>query len=131
MIKVVVIDSDEEMLASLEQELTAKGYNVQTFSNPVAAKKYLFQTTDVPDLIILDIMIPDMDGLCLLHEIHSTEKTSSVPIIAASTIANANALFDVFIFGATDYAIKPFDINTLDMKIKRSIETTQKRTSNY
>jgi DNA-binding response OmpR family regulator len=60
---------------------------------------------------------------------NSVAKTSNVPLIAVSTIKDATMLTDVFIFGATDYLVKPFDIDVLDIKIKRAIETVKKRTS--
>lgn len=128
-LKIMVVDNDELILNMCEQGLTAKGYSVKRFINPLQAKEYLFQTTKVPDVILIDIMMPNMDGLTLIHEFHSAGKTLNVPIIAVSTIKDAAMLTDVFIFGATDYIVKPFDIEILDRKIKRAIETTQKRTS--
>ncbi|MEW6041049.1 MAG: response regulator, partial [Elusimicrobiota bacterium] len=93
------------------------------------AKEYLFETTEVPDVVFIDIMMQGMEGLTLIHEIRSAAKTSCVPIIAVSTVKDASMLTDVFVFGATDYMVKPFDIDILDIKIKHAIETAKKRTS--
>jgi DNA-binding response OmpR family regulator len=125
-IKVMVVDNDNSVLDIYRQGLTAKGYSIKTFVNPVQAREYLLQTTEVPDVILIDVMMSNIEGLTLIHEIHSAGKTFNVPIIAVSTIKDATMLTDVFIFGATDYVVKPFDINVLDMKIKHAIETIKK-----
>lgn len=128
-IKVMAVDDDDLILDIYEQGLTAKGYSVRTFLSSVQAREYLFQTQDIPDVILMDIMMPNMDGISLMHEIHSATKTSNVPIIAVSGLSDAATLNDAFLFGAIDYVVKPFDINVLDMKIRRAIETIKKRTS--
>lgn len=129
MLKIMAVDNDNSMLGMYKKGLTAEGYSVETFSNLVQAREYLFQAAEVPDVILIDIMMPNMAGLTLIHKIHSTGKTSGVPIIAVSTIDDATMLTDVFIVGAADYLVKPFGINILDIKIKRAIETAKKRTS--
>lgn len=127
-IKVVAIDDDEAMLDIYEAGLSVKGYDIKTFLDPLKGKEYLFSDdTKLPDVVLMDIMMPNMDGITLMREIHSNPKTSRIPIIAVSGLNDAATLNDALLFGAMDYVVKPFSIDMLESKVKKAWELNKKR----
>ncbi|MBI4655214.1 MAG: response regulator [Elusimicrobia bacterium] len=125
--KVIAVDDDDVILDIYEQGLPLKGYEVKTFADPKKAKEFLLSTDSLPDAILMDIMMPSIDGISLMNELHSSEKTAHIPIIAVSGLQDAATLNDALLFGAIDYVVKPFEIDFLDAKIKRAVEVAKKR----
>lgn len=128
-IQVIAVDDDETILDIYETGLTADGYAIKTFSNPQKAKEYFaaLKAGEAPHVILMDIMMPGIDGISLMHDIHSMDNTAHVPIIAVSGLSDAATLNDALLFGAMDYLVKPFDMETLELKIKKAFELAQKR----
>ncbi|MCK5583144.1 MAG: response regulator [Elusimicrobiales bacterium] len=129
-IKIMAIDDDEAMLDIYETGLSAKDYEVKTFLDPKKGKEYLLSGNwELPDVILMDIMMPDIDGISLMKDIHSNLKTTHIPIIAVSGLNDAATLNDALLFGAMDYLVKPFSIDSLEIKIKKAWELRKKRSS--
>ncbi|MEA3306571.1 MAG: response regulator [Elusimicrobiota bacterium] len=129
-IKIVAIDDDEVILDVYETGLSAKGYEIKTFLDPKKGKKYLLdEKTLLPDVILMDIMMPGIDGISLMKDVHSNLKTTHIPIIAVSGLNDAATLNDALLFGAMDYLVKPFAIDSLETKIKKAWELNKKRSS--
>lgn len=128
-IQVVAVDDDETILDIYEAALSTDGYAIKTFSNPKKAKEYFagLKAGEAPHVILMDIMMPGIDGISLMHEIHSMDATAHVPIIAVSGLNDAATLNDALLFGAMDYMVKPFDMDSLEMKIKKAFELALKR----
>ena len=111
-IKIVAIDDDEAILDVYETGLSAKGYEIKTFLDPRKGKEYLLsEDTDLPDVILMDIMMPGIDGISLMKDVHSNLRTTHIPIIAVSGLNDAATLNDALLFGAMDYLVKPFAID--------------------
>ena len=129
-IKIVAIDDDEAILDIYDTGLSVKGYEVKTFLDPKKGKEYLLDdNTNLPDVILMDIMMPGIDGITLMKDIHSNLKTTHIPIIAISGLNDAATLNDALLFGAMDYLVKPFAIDSLETKIKKAWELNKKRSS--
>ena len=128
-IKVVAVDDDETILDIYETGLAADGYDIKTFFSPKKAKEYFsaLKPGEAPHVILMDIMMPGIDGISLMHDIHSMDNTAHVPIIAVSGLSDAATLNDALLFGAMDYMVKPFEMDALEAKIKRAFELAQKR----
>ena len=128
-IKIVAVDNDETILAMYEIGLAACGYDIKTFASPDAANKYFstLKAGEAPNVILMDIIMPGMDGVSLMHEIHSMDNTARVPIIAVSGLTDSATLNDALLFGAMDYLVKPFDMETLKAKILAALDASQKR----
>lgn len=119
-IKIFAIDDDETILDIYENGLSAKGYEVTVFADPSKAKEVLLKGNDLPHVILMDIMMPAIDGISLMRELKNNQGTSRIPVIAVSGLSDAATLNDALLFGAADYMVKPFDIDTLDLKIKKA-----------
>jgi len=128
-IRIVAIDDDEAILEIYEGGLTAAGCEVKTFSNPKKAKEFFTgaKPSEIPDIILMDIMMPGIDGISLMGDIRSIDASSRVPILAVSGLNDAATLNDALLFGAMDYLVKPFDLETLLSKIKKAVEISRKR----
>lgn len=122
---IVAVDDDDVILDMYKNGLI--DFEIKTFDNPRKAKEYLFSDERKPDLILMDIMMPSLDGISFIREIRSNDKVSRIPVIAVSGLSDAATLNDALLFGATDYVIKPFDIIELSDKIKSIIRKNSMR----
>ena len=128
-ISVVAVDDDEAILDIYETGLAAAGFSVRTFCEPKKAREFFASAKagEVPDVILMDIMMPGLDGISLMGEIRSKDAAAHVPIIAVSGLNDAATLNDALLFGAMDYLVKPFDISALISKITKAAELSRKR----
>ncbi|MCM2268246.1 MAG: response regulator [Elusimicrobiales bacterium] len=128
-IKVVAVDDDETILEIYETGLAAAGMEVRSFCDPKKAREFFAEAKPgaVPDVILMDIMMPGVDGISLMGDIRSKEAAAHIPIIAVSGLNDAATLNDALLFGAMDYLVKPFDLDTLTEKIKKAAELSRKR----
>lgn len=112
--RLLLVEDDTSLAAGLSLALRNKGFAV----NHVARGDHalLAVQTDPPDLIILDLGLPDMDGLDVLRQLRNTNRTIPVLILTArDTTSEKVAGLDL---GADDYLAKPFDIDELDARLR-------------
>lgn len=103
---VLVVDDDPLITRLLEARLTTPGRRVASMTSLEAARQFLRQTR--PDLVLLDLFLPDGDGRSLLSEIRHDEETASIPVIVISGADDASAVDEVTALGATGFIAKPF-----------------------
>lgn len=124
-LKVLAVDDDPTICEWYETGLPALGYEVVCATSAKQAKKHL--ASQKPDLILMDIMMPEQDGISLTREIRADPRTAHIPVLAVSGLADAATLNDALLYGAVDYVVKPFDIETLKLKIERALSQAAKR----
>ncbi|MCR5207841.1 MAG: response regulator transcription factor [Eubacterium sp.] len=123
MAKILVVDDDLNICELLKLYLESEGYTVFT-ANDGAAAVETFQSK-APDLVLLDIMLPKMDGWQVCREIR---KTSGAPIIMLTAKGET---FDKVLgleLGADDYVVKPFDAKEVMARIKAVLRRTKGET---
>ena len=123
--KILAIDDEVSVCDMYEQGLAALGYDVTCAPNAKRAWEYLNKT--IPDLIIMDIMMPDQDGISLTRQIRAKSETSAIPIVVVSGLSDAATLNDALLFGAVDYLVKPIEIDILKNKLERALTMAEKR----
>jgi DNA-binding response OmpR family regulator len=101
---VLIIDDDERLNELLTEYLTRFGFSVRTVTHPDAGLRAL--KADRPDLVVLDIMLPDMDGLTLCRKVR---ETSAIPIIMLTARGDVADRIVGLELGADDYLAKPFE----------------------
>ncbi|MCX5785071.1 MAG: response regulator [Elusimicrobia bacterium] len=128
-IRVVAVDDDEAILEIYETGLSSDNCEVKTFSSPKKAKEFFAgaKPEEIPDVVLMDIMMPGEDGISLMGDIRSMPASAHVPILAVSGLNDAATLNDALLFGAMDYLVKPFDLEMLLAKIKKAAEISRKR----
>jgi DNA-binding response OmpR family regulator len=122
---ILAIDDDASVCDFYETGLSLFGYEVKCAMNAAKAREYI--ASSKPDLIIMDIMMPDQDGISFTRELRGDSATSDIPIIVVSGLADAGTLNDALLFGAVDYLVKPADLDTLKAKIERTFAAVKKR----
>lgn len=124
-IKVLVIDDDEDLSEMLSFGLTDAGYSPDIVENGKQAKKYLSEK--VPDIILADIMMPDINGIELCQWIHSQPQTRDVPIIQMSALSNEAIIEDSADTGVMDYIKKPVSFDILKEKLVLALARARRR----
>jgi two-component system response regulator AtoC len=119
MAKILVIDDDKSICETLEMYLTEEDYEVHTAFNGTEGLKKFIEIT--PDVVILDIRLPDVDGFIILEDLRKEDENVKVIMITAHHDMDSaiRAMKD----GAFDYIHKPIDINELDITIKKALKT--------
>jgi DNA-binding response OmpR family regulator len=123
--RILVIDDDEDIRALLEISLKKWKYQVDAVQDASSAQKYL--AGNVPDLILMDVMMPDMSGLELCAWVRSQPATKDVPIIQVSALGDETTVQDSLETGAMDYVIKPINFDVLQRKIKLALQRNHLR----
>ncbi len=102
--KILVVDDEPDILALLEHQLNAQGYRVVTAST--GAQAIAKAISEKPDLITLDLLLPDRHGLDVLRELKERPQTKRIPVIVLSVAQDET---DGYRLGALDYIVKPVD----------------------
>jgi CheY-like chemotaxis protein len=103
---ILIVDDTPENLTVLRQMLSAHGYRVRTaLSGKIALKSI---QADPPDLILLDILMPEMDGYEVCSVLKSNERTSQIPIIFISALAEVEDIVKAFQAGGWITSPSPF-----------------------
>lgn len=109
--KVLIVDDDELILMALRQKLEKEGMHVMTSTNIYDAYFKVNQTE--PDLILLDIVLPDMNGLSFMNMINSNVLNTRIPVILMSSLSTDDIIEKSYEMGASGYITKPFDMNAI------------------
>ena len=113
---IMVIDDEQEILRLLKRTLEPEGYDVVTANGGVSA--LLLMEERRPDLVILDIMMPGLDGFQVLDFIR---KRSNIPVIMLTGRGEVTTLRDALVLGADDYVRKPFGKRELLARIRAKL----------
>lgn len=130
--KILVVDDDEKIREVLELFLKSKGFDVISASNGKVAVALLRRLQRLPDLVLMDVMMPELDGYSAVKIIRE-EITKSVPIIFLTVRDSSNDLVAGFDAGANEFMTKPFDYEKLESTIKRVLDSpnNHKRITRY
>lgn len=118
--KILIVDDIQESVESLRRFLTLKGFiaYVAEDGNSAIAKA----NKVIPDLIVLDLAMPGMNGIEVCKILKADEKTKKIPIIFLTAIDTKDMVVDALNAGAVDYILKPYDLNELLLRIKIHLE---------
>lgn len=114
--QILVVEDDESIRSSLQSLLEMEGYSVQSASNGAEALKIL-ENSGKPDLILLDLMMPVMDGFEFREKMDRLPEMARVPVVVMS--ADGNISTKKARVKAVDYLKKPVDINVLLERVER------------
>ncbi|MCM4159398.1 response regulator [Antarcticibacterium flavum] len=112
--EIFIVEDDDGIRELLEFLLMSNDYAVQTF--PTARAFENRQPDKKPDLFLLDIMLPDGNGLDICKQLKDASSTRNIPVVLMSAHAHISSLE-----GANDFIAKPFDVDDLVVRIERQL----------
>ncbi len=115
--KILIIEDDPTTIKIITHILQQNAFEVGFTSDAEDGLKKAFK--DMPALILLDIMLPGMDGFQLLSKLQSNDTTSRIPVVILSSLSGEKDILKGLEKGATDYILKPFSPQILLFKIKK------------
>jgi diguanylate cyclase (GGDEF)-like protein/PAS domain S-box-containing protein len=118
--RILVVDDSVETLMLLTDILANNGYKVLTASDGHAALRTV--EVEVPDLILLDVKMPDMDGYEVCHKLKLDEHSSRIPVIFISGLYEAASKIKGFNAGGVDYIIKPFQLEEVLARVETHLD---------
>jgi len=114
MTHVLVVDDEPDLLRAMVLNLSARGYQVTTAATGHGAVEAA--SSEAPDLVILDLGLPDVDGLNVIPQL--LQRRPTLPIVVLSARVGSHDKVVALDLGATDYVTKPFDINELLARLR-------------
>lgn len=121
--KVLVVDDEPNVLKSLAQYLTIEDFDVEMASNGIEALEKV--ESFCPELILLDVMMPGMDGFEVLEKIKEMPDHKNTPIIMLTAKDQSSDVLKGYQSGATSYLVKPFDLDELVETIHQTLESAR------
>ncbi len=121
--RILIVDDDPDILQFVRMNLELEGFTVQTADGGQEALETARNTP--PDLVLLDIMMPEMDGLTVLRRLRTMPATMNVAVILLTAKALAEDRVKGLDLGADDYVTKPFDLEELVARVKTVLRRAQ------
>lgn len=121
---ILVVDDESKIRRLLAQNLELEGFDVQTASDGAQAMEIYQKSVEKADLILLDLMMPEVDGMTMLKQLR---KTSDVPVIILSAKDERPTVIEGFREGADDFVAKPFYIQELLERIRAVLRRSRQR----
>ncbi|MDD5066173.1 MAG: response regulator [bacterium] len=114
--KVLVVDDDTNLQNLVEETLNYEGYEVVTADNGYSAISMIKE--EAPGLIILDLIIPRLDGFKLCKKLKEDIKTRNIPILVISAQTRREVIIELLKLGIKNFLAKPFNVNDLVKRVK-------------
>ncbi len=122
--KILLIDDDKNMVRMLKIRLESEGFNViSAYDGEEGLEKTL---KEKPDLIILDIMLPKMDGYQVCQKLKEDRKTWDIPVLMLTAKGDLESRFTGLFSGAIEYMSKPYESKMLLRNIKQMLSIKDK-----
>jgi len=119
--KILIIEDESSLQDSLSESLTQDGYKTISALNGEVGLKMAIEEN--PDLILLDLVLPKMNGFDVLKNLKSNQKTKSIPVIVLTNLEDINDIEKVLELGATTYLVKAnYSLEEITEKIKLLFE---------
>ena len=122
--RILVVEDDFDIANILNIYFDGQGYNVQVAGTGADA---LLKVKEIrPDLIMLDIILPDMDGYSVCQQLRSRPETSDIPILFLTQKDERSDRISGLELGADDYITKPFDIEELKLRVQNALRRSER-----
>ena len=118
--RLLLIDDDPNLILLVKDYLEFRGYEVITAENGREALEVLEQ--EIPDMIICDVMMPEMDGYQFVNQVRQDERTSWIPILFLSAKGQSQDKIKGLNIGADVYMVKPFEPEELVAQVEASLK---------
>ena len=126
--KILIVEDEQDIAQLVQHYLQKEGFRSVTATSGVEAVKKVKE--EKPDLIVLDLMLPEMDGLEVCKQVRSTPDTAMLPIIMLTAKAEESDTIVGLELGADDYVTKPFSPKALVARVKALLRRIDRTPSN-
>lgn len=123
MTKILVIDDDSAINELIKINLELQGYKVFQAYNGIEG--FAIAKQECPSLIVLDVMMPEVDGFTVAQRLRQTTETSEIPIIMLTALSELNNKVNGFNIGVDDYLTKPFEVEELIVRVRALLKRTK------
>ncbi len=127
-LKILICDDEEGMRRYLGKMLQNWGYQTESFASPLLLLKSLKEIDTAPDLLLLDVKMPEMDGIEVLKQLK--ELQPQLPVIMMTGHGTIESAVEAMKFGAYDYLTKPFPQEKLFAQVKHALDQQRLREEN-
>ena len=124
MTKILVIDDDIAINELIKINLELQGYEVKQAFN--GTEGFALAKQEVPELIVLDVMMPEVDGYTVAQRIRQCDEISDTPIIMLTALSQLNDKVNGFNIGVDDYLTKPFETEELIVRVRALLKRSSK-----
>ena len=114
--QIIVVEDEPDILDVLNYNLQREGFEVRTCENGADSLELIFRV--MPDLILLDLMLPGMEGLEVCRQLKSDNRSTHIPIIMVTAKGEESDIVLGLGLGADDYIVKPFSPKELIARVK-------------
>lgn len=122
MSKILVVDDDEAINELIKINLELFGYDVITAKDGVQG--YTLAKQEQPDLLVLDVMMPDVDGYTVAKRVRENPSTKDIPILMLTAMGQLEDKVKGFDIGVDDYLVKPFEMEELKVRVRALLKRT-------
>ena len=123
MTKILVVDDDTAINELIKVNLELAGYNgIQAYDG---TKGFALVKQEIPSLVILDVMMPEVDGFTVAQRIRQNEETKNIPILMLTALSQINDKVNGFNIGVDDYLVKPFEMEELQVRVRALLKRTR------
>jgi two-component system, OmpR family, alkaline phosphatase synthesis response regulator PhoP len=116
---IFVVEDEEDILDLIRHHLTKEGYAVSTATNGLDALRGIARKP--PDLVLLDLMLPGMDGMDVCRRLKQDPKTAEVPVLMVTAKDEESDVVSGLELGADDYVVKPFRMKELVARVRAAL----------
>ena len=120
--KILVVDDDVAINELIKVNLELAGYKVIQANDGI--KGFALAKQEAPSLVILDVMMPDVDGFTVAKRIRQNEETKDTPILMLTALSQINDKVKCFNIGVDDYLVKPFELEELLVRVRALLKRT-------
>jgi adenylate cyclase len=123
---ILLVDDEPDTLQLIRKILQADGFEIALATNGLEALAYIEENE--PDLLLLDVVMPQMDGMAVLKELRKRDRVTGV--IMVSTLSSEQLVVQAMLDGADDFVGKPFTLKTIRVRIRQALEKSRLRREN-
>jgi CheY-like chemotaxis protein len=121
MFKILIIEDNDDNRDILKHQLAYLGYEVVEAANGLEGLQQV--ESEKPDLVIVDIMMPELDGREVARRLRASSKTKELPILAATVLFHTEDIHSCLMAGCNDVLTKPFTLQQLKEKLDKFSQT--------
>ena len=123
MSKILVIDDDTAINELIKVNLELAGHEVMQAYDGTTG--FALCKQEMPALVVLDVMMPEVDGFTVAQRIRKNENTKEIPILMLTALSQINDKVKGFNIGVDDYLVKPFEMEELQVRVRALLKRTR------